>query len=70
MHSRPRRISLIAVLERYRSGIEERLLAPAWNSVSDPIERVFALLDRYRLFLEETHCLFGCPIGSLALELA
>ncbi|MBV9882247.1 MAG: TetR/AcrR family transcriptional regulator [Sphingomonadaceae bacterium] len=60
---------LLAVLERYRSGIEERLIAPAWEGVEDPIERVFALLGRYRLFLIETGGRFGCPIGSLALEL-
>ena len=60
---------LLAVLERYRSGIEERLLAPAWNGIDDPIERVFALLERYRRFLVESETTFGCPIGSLALEL-
>ena len=60
---------LLAVLERYRSGIEERLIAPAWAGVEDPIDRVFALLERYRNFLTETDGRFGCPIGSLALEL-
>ncbi len=45
------------------------LLEPAWAGVSDPIERVFALLDRYRQLLVATECLYGCPIGSLALEL-
>jgi AcrR family transcriptional regulator len=60
---------LLAVLERYRSGIDERLVAPAWAGVDDPIERVFALLQRYRRFLTDTGGRFGCPIGSLALEL-
>jgi TetR/AcrR family transcriptional regulator, transcriptional repressor for nem operon len=60
---------LLAILERYRSGIGERLLAPAWEGVEDPIDRVFALLGRYRRFLEDSACYFGCPIGSLALEL-
>jgi TetR/AcrR family transcriptional repressor of nem operon len=60
---------LIAVLEAYRDGIEPMLLAPAWEGVADPIERVFALLARYRLGLEITACAYGCPIGSLALEL-
>jgi AcrR family transcriptional regulator len=60
---------LLAVLERYRSGIGERLLDPSWAGVDDPIERVFALLARYRRFLADTDCYFGCPIGSLALEL-
>lgn len=60
---------LIAVLDLYRQGIEPMLLAPAWAGVDDPIERIFALLARYRGMLEATDCLYGCPIGSVALEL-
>src|SRR6476661_10881243 len=60
---------LIAVLEAYRDGIRPMLLEPAWASVEDPVERVFALLARYRMALVETDCTYGCPIGSLALEL-
>jgi hypothetical protein len=45
------------------------LLAPAWEGVDDPIERVFALLGAYREMLRQTACLYGCPIGSIALEL-
>lgn len=60
---------LIAVLERYRDGIGEMLLAPAWKGVADPIERVFALLARYRQGVVQTGCTYGCPIGSLALEI-
>lgn len=60
---------LIAVLGLYRDGIEPMLLAPAWEGVADPIDRVFALLGAYRRMLVETDCLYGCPIGSLALEL-
>jgi len=60
---------LIAVLEAYRDGIRPMLLEPAWAGVDDPVERVFTLLARYRLALAETDCTYGCPIGSLALEL-
>lgn len=60
---------LIAVLEAYRDGIYEKLLNPAWEGVDDPIERIFALLERYRWLIVETECTYGCPIGSLALEL-
>jgi AcrR family transcriptional regulator len=60
---------LLSVLQAYRDGIEPMLLAPAWEGVEDPIERVFALLARYRQALEMTACAYGCPIGSLALEL-
>jgi len=60
---------LIGVLEAYRDGIGEMLLAPAWDGVADPIEKIFALLARYRRHIVETDCVYGCPIGSLALEL-
>jgi len=60
---------LIAVLERYRRGIVPMLIEPAWKNVDDPIERIFALLGRYRMLLRTTDCAYGCPIGSLALEI-
>jgi TetR/AcrR family transcriptional repressor of nem operon len=60
---------LIGVLELYRDGIRQMLLEPAWQGVDDPLERIFALLDRYRSALLESECIYGCPIGSLALEL-
>jgi TetR/AcrR family transcriptional regulator, transcriptional repressor for nem operon len=60
---------LLAVLETYRGGIGPMLLQPAWDGVADPIERIFALLGRYRASLLQTECTYGCPIGSLALEL-
>ena len=60
---------LIEVLRLYRDGIGPMLLAPAWQGVSDPVERVFALLAQYRRALVESECFYGCPIGNLALEL-
>ncbi len=60
---------LIAVLETYLAGIQPMLLEPAWRGVKDPIDRVFALLDAYRSALIKSHNTYGCPIGSLALEL-
>jgi TetR/AcrR family transcriptional regulator, transcriptional repressor for nem operon len=60
---------LVAVLDMYHEGIRPMLLEPAWAGVSDPIERIFALLARYRKSLLDTDCFYGCPIGSLALEL-
>ena len=60
---------LLEVLRRYRDGIGPMLLAPAWEGVDDPIARIFALLAAYRAMLVRTDCLYGCPIGSLALEL-
>ena len=47
---------LAAVLEAYRDGIEEWLLAPAWSGVEDPIERIFAVLNAYRTMLVSSDC--------------
>jgi AcrR family transcriptional regulator len=60
---------LVAVLEAYRDGIHQWLLEPAWAGVNDPKERIFALLNGYRTHLVSTDFAYGCPIGSLALEL-
>ncbi|MGH8308336.1 MAG: TetR/AcrR family transcriptional regulator, partial [Steroidobacteraceae bacterium] len=50
---------LLAVLDMYRSGIDEMLLQPAWRGVKDPIERVFALLAAYRGMILSTDCFYG-----------
>ena len=60
---------LVAVLEAYRDGIGPMLLDPVWAGIVDPIDRVFALLAKYRELIVATDCSYGCPIGSLALEL-
>ncbi|MEZ5709937.1 MAG: TetR/AcrR family transcriptional regulator [Blastomonas sp.] len=60
---------LIGVLEAYRDGIEEWLLRPNWEGVDDPLDKIFALLAGYRTHLVLTECTYGCPIGSLALEI-
>ncbi len=60
---------LLAVLAAYRDGIGPMLLEPAWAGEDDPIERVFALLARYRELIEHSECTYGCPIGSISLEL-
>src|SRR5215813_13735927 len=60
---------LLAVLDSYHEGLGPMLLEPAWKGVADPLARVFALLAGYRRALLATECSYGCPIGSLALEL-
>jgi len=60
---------LLAVLDAYHRGIHEMLLAPAWRGVDDPIDKVFKLLERYREAIVQTECTYGCPIGSIALEI-
>jgi TetR/AcrR family transcriptional repressor of nem operon len=61
---------LLAVLERYKEMLHAVLLAPIWEKVSDPIERIFGLLARYREAVVMTDCTYGCPIGRLAMEVA
>jgi TetR/AcrR family transcriptional repressor of nem operon len=60
---------LIAVLDSYIGGIRQMLLEPNWRGVTDPIEKIWKLMDGYRGALIKTDCTYGCPIGSLALEL-
>jgi AcrR family transcriptional regulator len=60
---------LAAVLDLYHDGIRQMLLEPPCASLSDPIQKIFAVLGRYRRSLAETDCFYGSPIGSLALEL-
>jgi AcrR family transcriptional regulator len=60
---------LVAVLDTYIGGIRQMLLEPAWRGTTDPIEKIWKLLDGYREALVQTECTYGCPIGSLALEL-
>jgi AcrR family transcriptional regulator len=61
---------LVAMLDRYTAMLQPMLLKPAWEGVTDPIERIFALLARYRMLILQTDCTYGCPIGRLALEIS
>ena len=60
---------LLAVLDWYMENLFPVLIQPIIAHISDPIERVFALLDGYRKALIATGCTYGCPIGNLTLEL-
>ncbi len=61
---------LRAVLERYGELLGPVIMEPALVASTDPIERVFLILDRYRALLLETGFGLGCPIGNLAIEMA
>jgi TetR/AcrR family transcriptional repressor of nem operon len=61
---------LLAVLEWYRENLWPEVIQPVFDRVSDPIERIFGILDAYRQGLLITNYQHGCPIGNLALELA
>jgi TetR/AcrR family transcriptional repressor of nem operon len=59
---------LLAVLEEYKGLLMPMVVQPVFDRVSDPIERVFGILDGYRRGLLASDFRFGCPIGNLALE--
>jgi len=61
---------LLAVLDWYRANIYEGLLKHTYDRISDPLERVFGVLDGYRQMLLMTDFEMGCPIGNLVLEVA
>lgn len=61
---------LLAVLDLYLEKLRPWVVDPIFERVSDPIERVFALLDGYRMMLTMTGCKQGCPIGNLAIEMS
>ncbi len=60
---------LTAVLEKRKKLLWPEVLAPIWDRIDDPIERVFGLLAGYRQMLVVTEFSHGCPIGNLAIEL-
>jgi len=60
---------LLAVLDLYKELLYPVVVQPVFVRVSDPIERIFGILDGYRKQLLATKYQFGCPIGNLALEL-
>jgi AcrR family transcriptional regulator len=59
---------LIAVLEHYKELLHPIVIQPVIDRVSDPVERVFGLLDGYRQMLLASDYRWGCPMGNLALE--
>lgn len=61
---------LVGVLEDYLTRLWPEVIQPVFDRVSDPIERIFGILDGYRRGLRMTKCQGGCPIGNLALELS
>src|ERR1700733_10278104 len=60
---------LVAVLEGYLDGLAPQVMDPAFAAADDPVERIFAVLDRYRMGILMTDFRYRCPIGSLALEM-
>lgn len=61
---------LIAVLEWCKANLWPEIIQPVFDRLSDPIERIFGVLDGYRQMLIMTSCTHGCPMGNFTLELA
>lgn len=61
---------LLAVLDRYVELLWPLVIAPVFERVEDPVERIFGILDGYREGLLMTGFAGGCPIGNLALEVS
>jgi TetR/AcrR family transcriptional regulator, transcriptional repressor for nem operon len=60
---------LKAVLELYLTALDPQIVAPARAETTDPVARIFAILEGYRSRILATHCQYGCPLGRLALEI-
>jgi AcrR family transcriptional regulator len=60
---------LRAVLEGYIGLLRPMVVDPAFASVKEPVERIFAILSGYRGRILATDCRYGCPLGRLALEI-
>jgi TetR/AcrR family transcriptional regulator, transcriptional repressor for nem operon len=61
---------LEAVLEWALDALHRLVMDPATAGVEDPIDKIFAVLARYREGMQMFSCRMGCPIGNLALEVA
>ncbi|HEX4590586.1 MAG TPA: TetR family transcriptional regulator C-terminal domain-containing protein [Gemmataceae bacterium] len=61
---------LVAVLEEYKGLLMPMVVQPVFERVTDPIERIFGILDGYRKGLLAMDFRYGCPIGNLALEVS
>lgn len=61
---------LLSVLEFAVGYLSPAVMEPVEHQTSDPIERIFALLEQYRKGMLRHGCRMGCPIGNLALEVS
>jgi TetR/AcrR family transcriptional regulator, transcriptional repressor for nem operon len=57
------------VLEQYLALLRPVIVNPAFAQTSEPLERIFAILEGYRIGIVQTDCRYGCPLGRLALEI-
>ncbi len=60
-HFKSKEDLLLAVLDRYKELLWPVVIEPVFARVSDPIERIFGILDGYRQGLIYTVFTGGCP---------
>lgn len=60
---------LVAVAESYEDLLWPMIMEPAHELGDDPLDRVLAIFEVYRRFVEETDFELGCPVGNLAVEI-
>lgn len=59
---------LVEVLETYKEMLWPAVVQPVFESVEDPIQRIFGILDGYRRGLLAMVFTGGCPIGNIGIE--
>lgn len=70
-HVFPGKEALLEEVLRYAlTLLRPAVIDPVEAQESDPIQRVFALLEQYRDGMVRNSCRMGCPIGNLALEVS
>ena len=61
---------LLAVLDFALDYLGPAVMDSVEQATTDPVERVFVLLQNYRQRMARESCRLGCPIGNLALEVS
>lgn len=70
-HVFPGKEALLEEVLRYAlTLLRPAVIAPVEAKETDPLNRVFGLLDQYRNGMAHNSCRMGCPIGNLALEVS
>jgi TetR/AcrR family transcriptional repressor of nem operon len=61
---------LLAVVDHMAEVFEREIFDPAAESSSDPVERIFTILDLYRGHLKDGGFTFGSPMAALSAEVS
>jgi TetR/AcrR family transcriptional regulator, transcriptional repressor for nem operon len=61
---------LLAVLDFALGYLGPAVMDPVEAAITDPVDRIFALLQGYRDRMVQHGCRMGCPMGNMALEVS